>query len=353
MIYMRIIFLQKTTKFSGAESIVITLMKLLKSSGYSVYYLSPDGPIRKNLEKEGLNFIPLTTTNPFLLKRTIDKLKPDIIHATDYSMSVMAALLFGRKIPVISHLHNNPLWLKKRFHPNSIMYALALPRISWVVTVSDSIVKEYCYSSLMSKKNTKISNIVDINKVRRLANVESNKENLYDLAFLGRIEFQKNPLLFCKIVKRLKEKRKNIKAIMIGDGSLRNQVKKFISENRLEENIYLCGFQRNPYVYLRASKIGVMPSRFEGFGLAAVEMMALGKPVICSNVGGLIEVINDDCGKICFSLNDYVNEAGNLLDNENYYVKKSSNAKKESLRFDDLISFRNKFIQIYMRSIKK
>lgn len=349
---MKIIFLQKTTKFSGAESIVITLMKLLKSFGYNVYYLSPDGPIRKNLEKEGLNFIPLTTTNPFLLKKTIKRLKPDIIHATDYSMSVMAAFLFGRKIPVISHLHNNPLWLKKRFHPNSIMYALALPRISWVVTVSDSIVKEYCYSFLMSKKTTKISNIVDIDKVRSLAKRECAKDDLYDLAFLGRMEFQKNPLLFCEIVKHLKEKRKNIKAVMIGEGSLRNQVENFISENELEQNLFLCGFKRNPYVYLQASKVGVMPSRFEGFGLAAVEMMALGKPVLCSNVGGLTEVVNNNCGKICFSLNDYINEAEKLLNDKKYYNKKSANAKKESLKFNDLLSYRNKFIQIYMRSTK-
>ena len=52
--------------------------------------------------------------------------------------------------------------------------------------------------------------------------------------------------------------------------------------------------QSNPYPYLNAGKVMVMPSAWEGFGLAAVEGMCLGKPVVCSGVGGLADIVDEN-----------------------------------------------------------
>ena len=51
-----------------------------------------------------------------------------------------------------------------------------------------------------------------------------------------------------------------------------------------------------------------MPSLWEGFGLAAVEALTLGLPVVCSGAGGLCDIVNDSCGKICKTLDEYVSE---------------------------------------------
>lgn len=83
---------------------------------------------------------------------------------------------------------------------------------------------------------------------------------------------------------------------MIGDGELMPQVKEYICCHELEDIIELVGFQSNPYPYLNAGKVMVMPSIWEGFGLAAVEGMCLGKPVVCSGVGGMDKIIDASCG---------------------------------------------------------
>ena len=46
------------------------------------------------------------------LKKAIEKIQPDIIHAHDFTAGILAASLINR-IPIINHLHNNSPWLKK------------------------------------------------------------------------------------------------------------------------------------------------------------------------------------------------------------------------------------------------
>ena len=72
------------------------------------------------------------------------------------------------------------------------------------------------------------------------------------------------------------------------------------------------GFIDNPYELMLKSKTTILPSRFEGFGLVAIESLALGTPVFNSGVGGLKTIFNDNLSYyICESKkkwrNTYVN----------------------------------------------
>ena len=115
---MKILFLLKSHEYSGAENVILTLMQLLPAE-YETYYASPDGPIRKTVRAKGQNFIALNKPNLKSVRSTIDKIKPDIIHASDFSMSVLATMA-SSGIPIISHLHNNPTWIKLKNNFNKI-----------------------------------------------------------------------------------------------------------------------------------------------------------------------------------------------------------------------------------------
>ncbi|MCT0192288.1 glycosyltransferase [Lactobacillus helveticus] len=343
----KILFLQKTTKFSGAENMVIMLMKLL-SPQFEVYYVSPVGPIKRKVESAGLNFVALPSLSIVSIIKTINRIKPDIIHSTDYSMSAVASIL-GNKVPVVSHLHNDPTWITKPWNLKTIIYALSIKKIRKIVAVSSSVKKEFFYKRRMKKKIIIIPNVVDLAHVRRMAYGASKK---YDLVFLGRLTYQKNPLLFCKLIKELKRTHPCITAAIIGEGELKAQIKKYINDNKLNDNIEMLGFQENPYRILNNSKISVLPSRFEGFGLSAVEAMSLGKPVVCSNVGGLVDVVTEKSGKLCNTFEDYVREILKLLQNQKYYQIKSNEAKRQAEKFGNLKNYRDNFIKIYEEILK-
>lgn len=308
---MRILHLLKSDKFSGAENVVLTIMNLFPEE--EMIYASPDGPIRKVVEGAGHRFYALKSSKIGSVKKAIAELKPDIIHAHDFSMATNAAWA-ADKTPVIAHLHNNPPWLGK-IHPKSVMFALALPRIQQVISVSESVQKEYLFGWLMNGKNTVLGNFVDVERVRRMAQ-ESCPCGDVDLVFLGRLSAPKQPLLFCEIVKQVKEKIPGVTARMIGDGELAGEVRNYLNQNGLQDTIELVGFQPNPYAYLKGGKIMVMPSAWEGFGLAAVEALSLGIPVICSGAGGLKNIVDQSCGAICSEKNQYEDSILKLLSGE-------------------------------------
>lgn len=341
---MKVLHFLKSTKFSGAESVVLTIIELFPE--IEMVYASPDGPIRKVVEGRGYSFYPLETASSKAVKKAIAEVKPDLIHAHDFSMASYAAWTAG-KIPVVAHLHNNPLWLKK-ICPQSVAFALALPRINQVISVSDAIKKEYVFRSFLKGKNTVIGNVVDAEKVRQKA-LEKDYIKQVKLVFLGRQTPPKCPLLFCQIVEEVKKTLPDITARMIGDGELMSQVKDYIHQNHLEQNIELVGFQSNPYPYLNAGEIMVMPSAWEGFGLAAVEGMCLGKPVVCSGVGGLAGIVDETCGAKCSTVEEYTWSILELLQDDARYAAVAGNAVLKSKQYTNMRKYAEEIRGVYRK----
>lgn len=196
---MKILFLLKSHEYSGAESVILNLMKLLPNE-YVTYYASPNGPIRNTVKEEEQNFIALKKANLRNVKKVIRQVNPDIIHASDFSMSVLAAFATS-SIPIISHLHNDPIWIKRKLDLRTILYNIALKRILKVVCVSPEIIDEFA-SKLLRKKAVVIPNFIDRQRIISLANYNSLKS---DVCLVGRLTEQKNPLFFCKIISEIKK----------------------------------------------------------------------------------------------------------------------------------------------------
>lgn len=337
---MRILHLLVTDVYSGAENVAINIAKLT-SKNNEVFYCSPDGPIRKFVEEAGITFIPLKKESVKEIKKIIDELKPDEIHAHDFRMSAKCAMT-GK--PFISHLHNNPPWLPN-ISFNSLVYLFAGKRAKKIICVSDSVMNEYIFSKYIKEKAITLLNTVDIERVHKKAK-EYVSPN-YDVAFIGRQTIQKDPKRFVEIIDILHRKVPSIKAVMIGGGEMFDEVETLIKQKGLENNITMKGFQSNPFPILKASKLVIMPSKWEGFGLTAVESMALGCPILASPVGGLVDIIDEQCGKICNDDDAFVNEAMRLLTDEQYYSCKRAKAIIQSEKFGDMDKYREKIDNIY------
>lgn len=343
---MRVLHLLKSNKYSGAENVVLTIMDACPD--IEMIYASMDGPIRKVVEDRGHRFYPLEETSVRMIKKAVGELQPDIIHAHDFTMASTATWAAG-DIPVIAHLHNNPPWLKK-IGVKSIVFALALPKIRQVISVSKAVEDEYVFRGLMRNKNTVIGNVVDTKSVQQKAR-ESCDCKPVDMVFLGRMTPQKSPILFCQIVESVKKSLPETTARMIGDGELMPQIKEYIHNHKLDDTIELVGFQSNPYPYLNAGKVMVMPSAWEGFGLVAIEAMCLGKPVICSGVGGLADIVDSCCGAKCKEKYTYVNEITAILNDDIKYDMKAKAACEKAQKYCDLQAYKNAVMKVYRNTI--
>lgn len=333
------------SSYSGAENVAITMINSLKDKVDSIY-VSPDGSIREVVEQNGIRHYAVEKVNVSSIKKAIKEIKPDMIHAHDFTAGTVCAAAAGN-IPVINHLHNNPPWIKK-FSAKAFIYGLSCFKYKKILTVSDAVMDEYIFGKFLKKKTVVVGNPINLTVIyEKAGECPSDRAEQNDLVFLGRLSHQKNPFLFLKIVKELKRKIPNLQAAVIGDGELRIEFEKKIKEYGLCSTVKMYGFKENPYPYLNKSKVMCMPSLWEGFGLAAMEALTLGKPVVAAPVGGLVMIVNESCGSLCSDLDEYVSELYRLLTDEKYYEKKSKGAIKRAEELDNIQRYRKTIWNIY------
>jgi glycosyltransferase involved in cell wall biosynthesis len=112
---------------------------------------------------------------------------------------------------------------------------------------------------------------------------------------IGRITFQKHPMLFIDLV-HLRSKKYNPseeKYVMIGNGDLTFQIKTKIKELKLEDHILFMGFQDDVSTIFLGLDIYVLHSRYEGMPYTLLEAMSYGLPVISTKVPGVQELISN------------------------------------------------------------
>lgn len=114
------------------------------------------------------------------------------------------------------------------------------------------------------------------------------------LGFVGRLEPVKNPMAAVEAIALLSEKSIKAELHIVGDGSLRSVLEQKIKELDLGTQVYLHGFQENPFTLLEKCHFYLQPSLTEGFGLAVCEAMSAGLPVIATARGGVPEIIEHD-----------------------------------------------------------
>ena len=294
----RVLHILASNKYSGAENVACTIIKNL-SDKYDFAYCSPRGPIEDILEKRNITFLPLKKLTYKNLKKAISSYHPDIIHAHDFKAS-LAASCFSGQCTIISQIHKNDPAMKKN-SLKSVLFLLSSKKYSKIIGVSDSIIDEFIFSDKINNKYATIANYVDEKVILRKSK-EFSIGKKYDLFFFGRLSNEKNPLEFIEIVKTLNNPL--LQCVMIGDGPLRNECENKIIKYHLKKNIDMIGFQPNPYPYIAASKIGIMPSKFEGYGLTAIESTILGKPVLNSGVGNLANIFSHT-NSICKTIEEY------------------------------------------------
>ena len=152
----------------------------------------------------------------------------------------------------------------------------------------------------------------------------------YDICCVARLTEQKNPMKFLDVLYSIKKSKSDVKAVWVGEGSLEVEVKKRIYELGLADNVEMVGFQKNPYKYMACSKIFMLTSDWEGYGLVAFEALTLGLPCIVSNVGGLPKIVDDSCGMLCNKAGDFVHEAIELLNDVALNILYDPSNKSES-----------------------
>ena len=134
------------------------------------------------------------------------------------------------------------------------------------------------------------------------------------LVSVGRFSKQKAYMRLLSIVKRLRDEGYDIELWLLGDGTEKEAMQEFVSNNNLKDVVTFFGFLSNPYQYLVQGDLFVCSSISEGFSTAITEALILGLPVVSTEVSGVREQLNNGCGIVT------ENNEDSLFDGVKYLV---------------------------------
>ena len=147
---------------------------------------------------------------------------------------------------------------------------------------------------------------VDLNKITNCRiNKGSYKESIgvpkdkLMLLSIGEMIDRKNHQIIIKALGKLHNP--NIYYVICGKGPLKESLHKLAIKYGIANNVVFLGFRRDIPELCNAADIGAFPSKIEGLGLAGIEIMAAGVPLVSSNVHGILDYVSD--GQTGFACN--------------------------------------------------
>lgn len=289
---MKVMHVLNSRIYSGAEKVVCQIIKSFRNvEGMEMVYCSPDSEIvRQMLAEQDVTYLPMETMSTKELGRVIAEQKPDLIHAHDMRASFFVALCCG-KIPLVSHIHNNA-YDARGLSPKTIAYLLAGFKAKHILWVSNSSFEGYAFHKLFAKKSSVLYNIIDAQAIYQKLAADENAYD-YDMIYVGRLTYQKDPQRLMRLCARLKERKPDVKVAIVGTGELLEEVQTLCAQLGIQDNVHFLGFQSNPIKMVHDSKAMILTSRWEGTPMCALEAMALGTPIVSTPSDGMKDIVKD------------------------------------------------------------
>lgn len=287
---MKVMHVLNSRIYSGAEKVVCQIIHAFAGE-IEMVYCSPESDIvRQMVEGQGVTYLPMKTMSVSELSRVIWEQKPDLIHAHDMRAGFFSALCCG-KIPLVSHIHNNA-YDARGLSPKTVGYLLAGFRAKHIFWVSQSSFDGYAFHKLFAQKSSVLYNVIDTDEIYAKLSQDMNTYD-YDMIYVGRLTYQKNPQRLLRLCARLKESKPDLRVAIVGTGELEDELKALSQELNLEDTVYFLGFQPNPIKMVADSKAMILTSRWEGTPMCALEAMALGTPVVSTPSDGMKDLLTD------------------------------------------------------------
>ena len=317
----------------GAEIMLLTVLKELKEYNNIVVYLYEENKFEGQLDCSKsyclkLRSVLLLPFSFFKLRKIIKENHVDMVHTHLFWSNIAGRYATPKKIPLITTIHafiNYAPDYKK-------WYIRFLDRFSYqwrhsvIIGVCDGVLKQYFeFLKIKPYKAYRLYTFVDTNRFHPDKNVKPQAQGVFKVFTTGTLHIRKNHSYLINAFAKLKEK--NIELHIFGDGPYRKELEALIQQTGAK--VFLQGDVSDLHNRINEYNLYAMSSVFEGFSLSVLEAMAVGMPLLLSDIPSFRE--QGASTAIYFDLNDvddFVNKIIKLIADKPLLDKMGEAAKQ-------------------------
>jgi glycosyltransferase involved in cell wall biosynthesis len=297
----------------GAERVAASLLRTFDREQFDVGAISLRGPFgtdtEQTLAQDGIpvwymgkerGFDPLVLAR---VARTMEHFRPQVVHTHTYALLYASPYILSRRIPAMVHTVHNLAEREIDSWAGHLVRRIAFWRgvlpVAIAREVADSVRRVYGIDEFPLIPNgipvdTYRGSSIDRERWR-------NKEGFAptDVLFVcvAGLRSQKNPALLLEAFYRGPASDPRAHLLFVGRGALKSELERQIGASGLQERVHLLGLRADIPEILNGTDVFVLSSDYEGNPLSVMEAMAAGKPMICTAVGGVPELVEDgECG---------------------------------------------------------
>jgi len=311
---LRVMYVMGGVIRSGVDSVVLTLSEGLRRRGH-VPVISPlgTGLIAQEAREMGFIVDPLAKRRRFdvasipRLGGMIRRHRVHIVHSHEFNgafYACNAGLLAGAA--QVNSWHIPPLEsFKQSFRRNRAIpwltfryYLFAMRFCRKVVTVSPELRRLVVEGGVPADKVRFIPTAIDLETyapsetARREARAELGiPDDVTVIGTAGRVQRQKNLLLFVEVARKLLDAGEKVRFLIVGDGTDRPAIERAAAELGVARDVFVTGWRRDVPRVMQAFDIFLLTSFSEGMPIVVLEAMALGRPVVGTDVGAMRQCV--------------------------------------------------------------
>lgn len=346
--------------FGGSGVLATELGKALAQKGHFVHFITYQQPVRLNgfipnifYHEVQVPTYPLFDYPPYetaLASAMVDVIKNNqlqllhvhyaIPHASAAYMAKKILEQEGIYIPVITTLHGTDITLVGRDKTYAPVVAFSINQSDVITAVSQNL-KDETFRTFKIEKNIEvIHNFVDVQRFKRKP-IDAFKKLIApngERVLLHASNFRKLKRVQ-DVVKIFYEVSRQIpsKLLFVGDGPERGHAEELCRQLGVCDDIRFVGKQEQMEDILVIADLFLLTSEYESFGLAALEAMAAGVPVVSTNAGGLVEIMVQGVTGFMSDVGDVEGmsrQALDILQNDARLLQFKQNAAQHAHAFD-------------------
>jgi glycosyltransferase involved in cell wall biosynthesis len=329
---MRLLFVTGSLCHGGAERHTITVMNCLAERRHDCHalYIKSQADQLSRIHLADDATVGSLNASRYLdgsaLARFADHLnhiEPSaIVAANPYALmyASLAMRIARRPVPLMVTFHSSRL-LGYKEQLQMLAYRPLFWRADCAIFVCETQKRYWMRRAVLSRANEVIYNGVDTDEFaanggfaekQRVRQECGFDDADYVIGIAAVLRPEKNHIQLVDAIALLRARGVRARALIIGDGPMRAAIEARAREHHLHDSIVISGYQQQVIPYVAACDVMVLCSLTETFSLAAVEAMALSKPVIHSDVGGAAEMIIPGHNGFLFKVGDTSELVGKL-----------------------------------------